>query len=134
MLFALLLALAVPDWVTLLPTVSHHVPRVVIRRGDQQAICSAVVFEIDKDGFADALTAAHCVDHQPNERIDITVDGRNAATLHSNALLDLAVLRFRTKHETAITVAPDEPPAGTPVAILGYAFGIEDIAAQFGHK
>lgn len=130
---AVLWLLLSTDWVSLFPTVAKHVPRVEIRKGEQTAICSAVVFEIDKDGFASALTAAHCVDHQPNERIDITVNGRNAVALHSNSLLDLAVLRFRSKNETPITLAPEEPPAGTDVAILGYGFGVEEIAAQFGH-
>jgi len=121
------------DWVALFPIVAKHVPRVEVRKGEQTAICSAVVFEIDKDGFANALTAAHCTDHQPNERIDITVNGRNAVALHSNSLLDLAVVRFRAKNETPITVAPEEPAAGTEVAILGYGFGVEEIAAQFGY-
>lgn len=121
------------DWVSLMPTVAKHVPRVEIRKGETVGICSAVVFEIDKDGFAHALTAAHCVDRQPNERMDVTVNGRNAVALHSNNLLDLAVLRFRAKQETPIPIAPEEPPAGTEVAILGYGFGVEEIAAQFGH-
>ena len=132
-MIALLLVFAVADWVALMPQAAAHVPRVEIQKGGEKSLCSAVVFDIDKDGFASALTAAHCVEHQPNEKIDITVNGRNAVALHSNALLDLAIVRFRAKHETAIQVAQDEPKAGTEVAILGYAFGVEEIAAQFGH-
>jgi S1-C subfamily serine protease len=132
LLFALLL-LPAADWPTLLQQAKPHVPRLEMRKGDESGICSAVVFEIDADGYATALTAAHCVDKQPGERLDLTVNGRTGVVLHSNSLLDLAIIRFRAKNDTAIDLAPDEPPAGSEVAIIGYAFGVDEPVAQFGH-
>lgn len=119
------------DWSALIPEVAPNLGRVVIKKGGNAGVCSAVVYDI-RDGFALAISAAHCYDRQPTERMDVTVNGRNAVAVHSNAILDLAILQFRVRDETAIVFAPKSPPAGTAVAILGYAFGIEQLAVQFG--
>jgi S1-C subfamily serine protease len=121
------------DWSTLIPVVSKHVGRVEIQKSGALGICSAVVFEIDANGFAHALTAAHCVDRTPTERIDVTVNGRSAVTIHSNNILDLAILRFRARGEVPIQLAKASPEKGVPVAVIGYAFGVEDVVSQFGH-
>lgn len=130
----LLIAVLLLDWVSLVPTVAKSVPRVEIQRGGDSGVCSAVVFDVDRYGYAHALTAGHCVQRaSESERIDLTVNGRTAVTLHSNSILDLAILKFRAKDDVAIVLAPDLPAAGTEVAIVGYAFGVEEIVAQFGH-
>ena len=88
MVFALWLLFAPADWSLLVPTVAHQVLRVQMQGTDHSGICSAVVFDIDKEGTAYALTAAHCVDHQPTEHFDLTVDERNATTRLFNRILD----------------------------------------------
>lgn len=121
------------DWVTLAPIVAKHVPRVEIQKAGQAGVCSAVVFDVDTDGFAYALTAGHCVSKaSESERIDLTVSGRNAAVLHSNAILDLAILKYRAKDDKPISLAPDTPAMGTEIAIVGFAFGVEELVMQFG--
>jgi S1-C subfamily serine protease len=121
------------DWSPLIPIISKHVGRVEIQKGGQSGVCSSVVFEVDKEGFAHAMTAAHCVDRQPTERIDVTVNGRNAVPIHSNAILDLAILRFRARGEVPIQLATTSPVQGSHVAIVGFAFGVEELVAQFGY-
>ena len=128
---ALLLQL---DWTTIVPSVEKSVPRVEIAKGGQTGVCSAVVFLVDGDGFAHALTAGHCVQKSSeSERIDLTVNGRTAAVTHSNSILDLAILKFRRRDETPVVLATAMPKAGAPVVIVGYAFGVEELVTQFGH-
>jgi S1-C subfamily serine protease len=130
--FLFLLLLQAP-WADLVPTVQASVPRVEIQRQGQTGVCSAVVFLVDGDGFAHALTAGHCVQKaSESERIDLTVNGRTAVVTHSNGILDLAVLKFRRRDETPIQLAAAMPKAGTQVAVVGYAFGVEELVAQFG--
>ena len=120
-------------WADLVPTLTKSVPRVEIQKQGQTGVCSAVVVLIDDDKFAHALTAGHCVQKSSeSERIDLTVNGRTAVVTHSNSILDLAVLKFRARDDAPITIAPDMPPAGAEVAIVGYAFGVEEIVTQFG--
>lgn len=127
------LLLALVNWVALLPTITPSVPRLEIQKSGSSGACSGVVFEIDKDGFAHALTAAHCVERASDtERIDLTVNGRNGVAVATNNLLDLAIVRFRARGETPVTLAKATPPTGTEVAIIGYGFGIEEISVQFG--
>ena len=126
---ALLLA---ADWVTLLPETSKSVLRVEIQKGANTGICSAVLVRIGADGYGLAASAAHCFDRQPNERIDVTVNGRNGVVVASNSILDLALVRFRVRNEPAMPFAKASPAVGADVAILGYAFGREELVAQFG--
>jgi hypothetical protein len=122
------------DWVTLIPTVESSIARLEIEKGTDRGICTAVIFEIDKDGNAAALSAAHCVAHEPNERFDITVSGRTAHVVDSNSILDLAILRYHARsHETAIGLADKLPFKGEEVLVAGYAFGWKEIHEQFGH-
>jgi S1-C subfamily serine protease len=132
MIWILALLLQAP-WADLVPTVQASVPRVEIQKQGQTGICSAVVFLVDGDGFAHALTAGHCVQKSSeSERIDLTVNGRTAVVTHSNGILDLAVLKFRRRDEAPIQLAAAMPKAGTQVAVVGYAFGVEELVAQFG--
>src|SRR3982751_4089983 len=95
---------ALADWTT----VGTAVPRLEMRKGDDKGSCSGVVFLID-DGWAYALTAGHCVDRQPTERLDITANDRHASAIAFNSILDLAVIKFRAHHEQAIVIAPAMP-------------------------
>jgi serine protease DegQ len=90
-----------------------------------------VVFEI-VDGKASALTAAHCVEHQPTDQFDLTVNDKHAEVQVTNRILDLAIITFRARGESTILLATAAPAKGAEVAILGYAFGVEEIVAQFG--
>lgn len=128
----LLLALSVvtpTDWATIIKPVMKQVPRLeILKEGaDHPAICSGVVINREK-GFV--LTAAHCVEGFP--RVSVTVAGRAADVIRVNVLLDLAVVRFNAKSEQEITMAAETPPTGSEVAIVGYNFGMEQIAVQFG--
>jgi serine protease DegQ len=130
--FLFLLLLQAP-WADLVPTVQKSVPRLEMSRNGQQGVCSGVVFEIDPDGFALALTAAHCVERASDtERLDLTVNGRNGVVVATNTILDLAIVKFRARAEVPIVLARQAPVAGSELAIAGYAFGVEDIVVQFG--
>src|SRR5688572_2886127 len=113
-MFGLLLA----TWIAVLPQAEKSVSRVEIQKADKTYVCTAVVLRVE-DGYALAASAAHCYDRQPTERVDITVDGRNAVVVASNSILDLALVRFRARSEPAIPMAPTSPPRGSMVAILG---------------
>lgn len=130
MILALLLALLAPatDWTA----IGTSIPRLEMRRGDVQGACSGVVVLVE-DGWAYALTAAHCVDHAPTERFDLTVNDRHATAVDANTILDLAIVKFRAHHETAITLAPAMPPTGSDVVVIGFAFGVQELVLQFGH-
>lgn len=122
----------VADWPALVPSLTASIPRLEAQTPHGKGICSAVVFEIDSDGFAHALTAAHCVDKQPNERLDVTVNDRTGVVVATNSLLDLAIVKYRARNERALPMAASSPAMGAEVVILGYAFGVEAIVAQFG--
>jgi serine protease Do len=128
-----LLALLQLAWAGVLPAVDKSVPRVEIQKASGAGVCSAVVVEIDKDGYAHAISAAHCYDRQPTERMDVTANDRNAVVVHTNAILDLAIIRYRSRGDVPITLADVTPAAGSPVAAVGYGFGIAELAVQFGH-
>jgi S1-C subfamily serine protease len=119
------------DWTTVIQPAMKQVVRLEmsIDAGDK-GTCSGVV--VDKDaGYL--LTAAHCVEKTPTQSISITANGRHADVLKINSLLDLAVLRTKLKDETAMKLAETTPPPGTPVAIVGFAYGDPDIMFQFGY-
>lgn len=126
-LLALILAPST-DWAV----VGKSIPRLEMQRGEDKGSCSGVVALID-DGWAYALTAAHCVARQPTERLDITVNNRHASVVEFNTILDIAIVKFRAHDETAITLAPVMPPTGSEVAVIGFAFGVEELVLQFGH-
>jgi S1-C subfamily serine protease len=130
------LAIALParasDWSTIVPTVTDKVPRLEMRKGDDRGTCSGAVVLID-DGWAYALTAAHCVDHAPTDRFDLTANDRHGVAVAFNTLLDLAIVKFRAHDEKVVALADKAPPLGSEVAVVGYAFGVTDLVVQFGH-
>jgi S1-C subfamily serine protease len=122
---------AQPDWATIIQPAFKQVVRLEISiDGAEPGRCSGVV--VDRDA-GHVVTAAHCVDRKPTESIAITANGRHAEVVKINSLLDLAVLRTKLKDEAAITLAAVTPPPGTPIAIIGFAYGDPDVMAQFGY-
>lgn len=122
--------IAAADWPTVLKAVPDQVPRLeVLIDGSVRGVCSSVVINADAGV---ALTAAHCVEHAPTQSIDLTLNGRHAEVARVNRILDLAVVRFDRKHEISLPLAAATPAMGSDVAIVGYAFGSEDLHAQVG--
>lgn len=131
-LLALMLLLQAPDWVTVIkPTFKQVVRLEILRQGeDTPGVCSGVVIN-EIDGYV--LTAAHCVDKPQGENISVTVNARHADVMRINALLDLAVLRTRLRGEKQITLAPSTPEPGSPIAVVGFAFGWKTHHPTFGY-
>ena len=128
LILALFLSLSSPftDWSGTLKPLLSAVPRLEMQDSEGGGgLCSGVV--INKDaGFV--LTAAHCVDGEP----DLTINGRHGMVGRVNRILDLAVVRFNVKDEAEIEIADASPETGAEIAVVGYPFGIEKVAAQFG--
>lgn len=131
MLLALLL---LADWIAVIPTVEKSIAKLEAQKSAQTWTCTAVIFEHDpQTGMAAALTAAHCVTKEPNERLDLTVSERTAYVVDSNTILDLAVVRYRMRDsEQPIAIATTLPVKGTEVMVVGYPFGLQDIGEQVG--
>lgn len=123
-------ALPTTDWPTIVKPLAKQVPRLEILKdgAESPGVCSGVVLNLAQSVL---VTAAHCVAGDP-EKMSITVNGRDARVIRSNALIDLALVRFDVQDEQEMPIAPDAPAAGDEVAVAGYAFGIEAIAFQFG--
>ena len=121
-----------PDWVTVIKPAFKQVVRLeMLRQGAEgTGVCSAVVIH-EINGFL--LTAAHCVDKPQAESISITANGRHAEVVKVNALLDLAVLRTQLRGEKQIALADSTPEPGTPIAVVGYAFGWKALHPTFGY-
>lgn len=117
------------DWAAVVLPATKQVPRLeILKDGEEDpGVCSGVILNREA-GFV--LTAAHCVEGNPG--ISLTVNGRHAVVARVNHLLDLAVVRVRLKDEQEMTLAPSTPPIGSEVAIVGFNFGVEKLAVQFG--
>jgi S1-C subfamily serine protease len=121
-----------PDWVTVIQTAGKQVVRleILLDSAGKPSTCTGVV--IDKDaGYV--LTAAHCVEKSPTQSISITANGKHAEMVKINSLLDLAVLRTKLKYESTMLLADATPPPGTPIAVVGFAYGDPDVMYQFGY-
>lgn len=131
---ALGLALAVEaaDWVALSRTMHRRVPRLEMTLGNQQGVCSSVVFEV-KDKTAYALTAAHCVEGPEGVPVEVAANRKPATVLRHDANLDLAIISFPATNEMPVAIASFNPPMGSEVAVFGYGFGIRDLAMQVGN-
>jgi S1-C subfamily serine protease len=131
MILELLALAAMVDWVPVVKAVEKGVPRIEIAVGDVEGICSGVVINKDS-GFV--LTAAHCVEGEnPALTVAITVNDRHAEIARVNRKLDLAVVRTSLRPgDTEVAIAEKSPPAGEEVAVIGYAFGVAKLTAQFG--
>lgn len=120
------------DWLPVVKDLDHQVLRMEILTADgERGVCSAVVLNA-ATGYV--LTAGHCVAVGATERLDLTVNGREAAVVRSNKLLDLAVVRIDPHaSDVSMPLALKTPPAGSPLAVVGYAFGSKQVIVQFGH-
>lgn len=116
-------------WPSIIDAAVQSVVRLEMQKGEDTGLCSGVVIHLDPDLLA---TMAHCTGTDP-KAISLTANGRNAELIYANALLDLAVVKFHAKKERVIKLAADTPPTGTPVALLGFAYGSKQLHAQFGH-
>ncbi len=128
-----MLTLVFALWASVITQTSSAVPRLEMQIGDKAGVCSGIVFEVDADGNAAALTAAHCVDHDATQHFDLTANGRHAEVVTYNRLLDLAIIHFRARKEQPVAIATTTPEDGSEVMVIGYAFGVEDLVKQFGH-
>jgi len=134
----LLALLAAPasaqDWSPVVAKTAPGVLRMESTDGESGGgICSVVV--IDKArGFA--VTAAHCIPLDPGTR-SMAVAKRDVTVERVNRVLDLAVIKIdrlaKLKDVVNVPVRATDAPVGTPVAILGYAMGSEQLKSQFGH-
>lgn len=120
------------DWVTVLKSTYKQVVRLQILRQGQShpGTCTGVVLNQDTGVV---LTAAHCVDKPQTETISITANGRHAEVIKINTLLDLGLLKTSLRGEKHMLLADKTPEPGTPIAVIGYAFGDADAAFQFGY-
>jgi len=128
-ILALSLMLLQSDWPSVMATASKAIPRLQAQAEDeaQPGVCAAVVINA-KIGYA--LTAAHCTE---GKNVALTLNGRHAEIARANRVLDLAVLRFTPKNDTALTLATKAPVMGQEIAVIGYAFGSTQIGSQIGH-
>lgn len=118
------------DWSTAIKPALASVVRLEMQKGEEwRGLCSAVLFNAEA-GYA--LTMAHCTKSDP-KGLSLTANGRHAELVRFNEISDLSVIRFDVKGETPITFAKETPPAGTPIAVLGFAFGSRHLHTQFGH-
>ena len=118
------------DWPTIIKAVDTQVVRIEIMQGESTGTCTGSVIDAVR-GFI--LTAAHCVPQGDKGEFSMTANRRDAQIVRVNRILDLAILRFAARGETAIELAPSTPPDGTEVAVVGFGFGTRKVAKQFGH-
>lgn len=126
---ALLVAAPSAEWADAVKDLHAKVPRIETKTHDgREGTCSGAFVNADA-GYV--VSAAHCFE---GEFVDVAVDGRDAAVVRKNRVIDLAVLRVDPKRsDKAFLLAPETPPVGTPIAVLGYAFGSRKLIMQFGH-
>jgi serine protease DegQ len=122
---------AAADWPTVLQGVDARVPRLEVQTGEGRGVCGSIVVAVKPQGLA--LTAAHCIATAPNDRIDLTLNGRDAHVVASNTITDLGLVRFKAKHECPVELADVTPPMGSDLAVVGFPFGWEELHTQFGH-
>lgn len=122
------LALNAADWAVLVKPTEKQVLRLESQAdGDERGVCSSVVIAENV-----VLTAAHCIPPGEPKSYALTIDGRHGEAVKVNRLLDLAVVACRTRGAVIMPLAPETPPAGTEVALIGFGFGIDHLAVQFG--
>lgn len=131
LLLVALTVLQAPDWVTVIKPAFKQVVRLeMLQEGsDDPGTCSGVVFNKEL-GYL--LTAGHCVNKPQDKSLSITANKRHADLIKINTLLDLAILKTQLRGEEQIAFAEKTPEPGSPVAVVGYAFGWEEIHPTFG--
>lgn len=117
------------DWAQIVKPTDKQVLRLESQKdGDESpGVCSSVVIAAQF-----VVTAAHCIPPGDLKGFSLTVDGRHAELVKVNRLLDLAVVKFKNHGAVIMPLAPESPAAGTEVVIIGFGFGIDHLAAQFG--
>lgn len=119
------------DWPAIIKQIHKQILRIEIKQGDSSGICSGVVVNAP-NGFL--LTAAHCTGTiKTRDETSITVDGRHAELARANEILDLASVRFSPRDYVTMPLAPETPPAGTEVAVIGFLLGSKHLHTQYGH-
>lgn len=128
-LVLILMLVQASDWTTVVASAAKAIPRLEMQAEDALApgVCAAVVINATT-GYA--LTANHCVD---GKNVALTLNGRHAEIARANRVLDLAVLRFSPKNDTALKLATTAPVMGQQIAVIGYAFGSRQLGTQIGH-
>ena len=127
-LVALLLSLSMgADWTSVVPLVNKAIARVEVMLGEETGTCSGVVVKSGEVGYL--LTAGHC---QAGEKPQATINHKHADLLRRNEILDLSLLRFIPKDETALVIAAAPAKQGEAVAFIGYPFGAHQLEIQTG--
>jgi S1-C subfamily serine protease len=118
------------NWVGIDSLVGPSVQRVEISGpdGEEEGSCSAGLVNSKGHYF---LTAAHCVPEE--EGYTLTVAKHPAVVEKVDYALDLAVLRVDGFVGKQLTLRAAVTPVGTPVAVVGYAFGAQRLKYTFGY-
>jgi len=126
--FLLLISPIQADWVPLVKAGMKSVPRLeMIDEDGKEGVCSGVIIN-KKSGFV--LTAGHCVD---GKGVQLTVNDRHAEVARVNKILDLAVVRTTLRDsDEEMVIASESPMAGAEISVIGYPFGVSELAVQFG--
>jgi S1-C subfamily serine protease len=119
-------AFAQHDWPKVVEKAAQSIPRLEAKAedGDQAGVCAAVIFTV---GYA--VTAAHCTE---GKNVALTLNGKHAEVSRANRVLDLAVIRYTAKGESALPLASESPVMGQEISVLGYPFGSRQLGTQVG--
>ncbi len=112
-----------PDWPPIIHTAFTQIMRLEVLREDQHGeptICTLTVINAD---LGIGLTAAHCVAKPQTQSVSLTANGRHADVLKINTLIDLAIIKTTVRRERQFILAETTPAPGTPIAIVGFAYG-----------
>lgn len=125
-----LFAQAPTSWVAVMHTARTAILRLQVLDGEGASggVCASVVIN-KRDGLV--VTGAHCL--PTTAAMSLTVAEHHARLVAINRILDLAVITARLPHDaTEVALAQQMPPAGTPVAVLGFPLATEEPAIQQG--
>jgi S1-C subfamily serine protease len=114
------------DWSPLPDLVRQSIVRLEIVAGDSGGVCSGVIINQEK-GYV--VTNAHCI---PEQGGSVAVSNKHAELEKWNLVLDIAVLQVRGIKGKSIAIRVPPAPIGTPIAIVGHAFGAPALKYQFG--
>lgn len=112
------IALAGRDW----STVANEASRAILRLASTgSGACSVSVINREERV---GITAAHCVKDGAES---VTVDGRPVEIIEQNKVIDLALLRLRTRPRAELLVGRRDVDYLEEVAVAGYALGAKRI-------
>jgi S1-C subfamily serine protease len=110
---ALSLLVVAPDWTQVAERLEESVLQI-------SATCSAFVIDDDRDYV---LTAKHCTPDDPTK--PTIVDLVPSKVVADDVQYDFTVLHVPGLDKRALTLAADEPKAGTEVISLGFGMGLK---------